>query len=516
MPVTLMSDLLLDIRGLSVRYFKRGSPPATALHPTDLRLSRGETLGLVGQSGSGKSSLALALMRLLPPESASVSAKEALFYPEAGAAPIRFLEEKKAGYRGWGMGMIFQHPLTALNPVMRCGAHIEEALRSHQNLSNPQALRSESLALLAAMRLDDPERIHAAYPCQLSGGQLQRALLAAALACKPRLLIADEPTTALDADAQNAVLDLLVECAVNRNMALLLISHNLEAVARVCKRIAVAHQGRIVEEGPAAQIAQSPQHEYTRQLVLSTPQARTPRPAPSAPRTHTPLIEIRGGSICYADRNGRQVHTVCSELDLHIDSGEIVGLTGPSGSGKSSIARVLAGQHRLNEGERYYQGEEVASLAPARYKQFLLEVQMINQDPGASLNPRMRVGDAIAEPLLAHRLCADLREANARVGQLLEQVGLDSDYAARYPAQLSGGQRQRACIARALSLAPRLLICDEPTSSLDFVTQAKILDLLLDLRRRIGLSILLISHDIDMIRSVCDRIIDLGSSATRG
>lgn len=242
MPVIPMNDPLLDIRGLSVRYFKRGSPPFTALHPTDLSLSRGDTLGLVGQSGSGKSSLALAIMRLLPPESASVSAEQALFYPAAEATPIRFLEGKKASYRGWGIGMIFQHPLTALNPVMRCGAHIEEALRKHQNISDPKVLRSESLALLAAMRLDDPDRIHSAYPCQLSGGQLQRALLAAALACKPRLLIADEPTTALDADAQNAVLDLLVECAANRNMALLLISHNLEAVARVCKRIAVAHQ----------------------------------------------------------------------------------------------------------------------------------------------------------------------------------------------------------------------------------------------------------------------------------
>ena len=505
-----MNEALLDIRGLCVRYIRPGAAPTIALHPTDLRIACGETVGLVGESGSGKSSLALALMRLLPTDSAIVDASQAFFYPDSQAPPVRILEERKAEYRGWGMGMIFQHPLSALNPVMRCGAHIEEALRRHQNMRDPKTLRQESLALLAAMRLDDPERIHAAYPCQLSGGQLQRALLAAALACRPKLLIADEPTTALDADAQNAVLDLLVECCAARNMALLLISHNLDAVARVCRRIAVLHRGHLVEEGPVPQIMQAPQHAYTRQLLQSAPRARAPRPTPPTPAPHTPpVVEIRNGTIRYADRNGRETRMVCRALNLHIAPSEILGLTGPSGSGKSSIARVIAGQHPLSAGQLCYDGQSAADLSPALRRQILLSIQMIWQDPGASLNPRMRIGAAIAEPLRAHRLCAYPREAAARAAELLAQVGLEPDLAARYPAQLSGGQRQRACIARALALSPRLLICDEPTSSLDFAIQARILDLLLDLRQKTGLSILLISHDTDMVQSVCDRVMRL-------
>lgn len=516
MPDIPMNEALLDIRGLCIRYSRPGAVPTIALHPTDLRIACGETVGLVGESGSGKSSLALALMRLLPADSAIVDASQAFFYPDSQAPPIRILEEKKAGYRGWGMGMIFQHPLSALNPVMRCGAHIEEALRRHQNMRDPKTLRQESLALLAAMRLDDPERIHAAYPCQLSGGQLQRALLAAALACRPKLLIADEPTTALDADAQNAVLDLLVECCADRNMGLLLISHNLNAVARVCRRIVVLHQGHVAEEGPTQQIMQSPQHDYTRQLLQSAPRARIPRSAPPAPRTHAPLVEIRNGTIRYTDRNGRETHTVCQALNLHIAPGEILGLTGPSGSGKSSIARVIAGQHPLSAGQLCYDGRSAADLSAALRRQILLSIQMIWQDPGASLNPRMRIGAAIAEPLRAHRLCAHPREAAARAAELLAQVGLEPNLAARYPAQLSGGQRQRACIARALALSPHLLICDEPTSSLDFTIQAKILDLLLDLRQKTGLSILLISHDTDMVQSVCDRVVRLYTAPNDG
>jgi len=488
---------LLKVENLTVALPPGGDRPH-AIEDITLEVDAGEILCVVGESGSGKSITANAVMGLLP-KGLAVKAGRIVF---EGRDLLALSPEGMRRLRGARLAMIFQEPMTALNPVMRVGEQIAEAMRVHG--AGAEAARRVP-ELLAAVKLPDPAATARAYPFRLSGGQRQRVMIAMALALEPSLLIADEPTTALDVTTQMQILRLIREIQSRRGTGVMFITHDFGVVAEIADRVAVMQHGRIVEQGPAAEILNRPQHPYTRALIAAVPQG-----APgSAPPSSAPVIlEAKGVEKTYRRTGGwfgpkpevRAVH----HADFVLRKGETLGLVGESGSGKSTLARCVVKLVEPEKGEILFEGADLRPLSRRAWKPFRKRIQMVFQDPFASLNPRRRVGEIIAEGPITHG--APRAAALARARELLALVQLDPGAMERYPHEFSGGQRQRIGIARALAMEPELLIADEPVSALDVSVQAQVLALLADIRARLGLTMLFITHDLRVAAQVCDRI----------
>ncbi|WP_035869546.1 dipeptide ABC transporter ATP-binding protein [Kitasatospora cheerisanensis] len=480
---------VLRVRGLSVAFGGRA-----VVRGVDFALGAGESLGIVGESGSGKSTTALALLRMLPGGGEITGGSVELAGQDLAALP----EPALRAVRGRRIAMIFQDPMSSLNPVLTVGRQLDEALRAHGG-RRPRAERAaravELLDLVgipgAAERLGD-------FPHQFSGGQRQRIMIALALAHDAEVLVADEPTTALDPTVQRQILRLLARINRERGTALVVISHDLGVIAETCSRLLVMRDGEVLEQGPVQLLLTDPQHPYTQALLAAVPRLEAPsRAAANSTPGREPLLVVRGLAKHYGPRRRRT--TALDSVDLELHPGETLGLVGESGSGKSTLARALVGVHAPSAGEVLLRGEPLGR-AGARP-----DVQLVFQDPYSSLNPRLTVGQIVAEPLIAHRL-GDRAQRRARVAQLLEQVGLEASAAERSPREFSGGQRQRIGIARALAPEPSVLVCDEPVSALDVSVQAQVIELLARLQRELGLAVLFIAHDLAVVRQVSHRI----------
>ena len=485
---------MLSVEGLSVA-LPPGGDRAHAVEDVSFGVAPGEILCIVGESGSGKSVSAGAIMGLLPAALRPVAGRiafEGRDLLREGTAAMRAL-------RGKRLGMIFQEPMTALNPLMRVGDQVAEVMQVH-GVSVGRRVHE----LLDAVHLPDPGRLLRSYPHALSGGQRQRVMIAMALALEPAILIADEPTTALDVTTQMQILRLIREVQERRGTGVLFITHDFGVVAEVADRVAVMQRGRIVEQGPAADVLGAPQHAYTRALIAAVPHrardARVPVPG-------EPVLVLEGVGKTYGGggllKRGRVVQAV-ADASFEIRRGETLGLVGESGSGKSTLARCVVNLVQADAGSIRFHGTDLRPLGRAGWRPFRKRIQMVFQDPFASLNPRRRVGDIIAEGPVANGVRRGV--ARDQAAELLRLVQLDPGAAQRFPHEFSGGQRQRIGIARALAMEPELLIADEPVSALDVSVQAEILRLLEALRVRLGLTMLFITHDLRVAAQVCDRV----------
>ncbi|MFB7473509.1 ABC transporter ATP-binding protein [Kitasatospora sp. NPDC056184] len=483
---------VLRVSGLTVAF-----DGTTAVDGVGFELAAGDTLGLVGESGSGKSTTALALLHMLPAGGRITGGSVELAGQDLAALP----ESALRAVRGRRIAMVFQDPMSSLNPVLTVGKQLDEALRAHGTHPDKRGRAARALELLDLVGIPDAAGRLRDHPHQFSGGQRQRIMIALALANDAEVLVADEPTTALDPTVQQQILRLLTRINRETGTALVVISHDLGVIAQTCRRLLVMRHGRIVESGDTAEVLTAPQHPYTKQLLAAVPRLEAPSEAAanSAPGPE-PLLTVTGLRKTYGPR--RRAVTALDGVDLVLHPGETLGLVGESGSGKSTLARALVQVHAPSGGEIRFRGREFGRGGERAARR---EVQLVFQDPYASLNPRMTAGQIVAEPLIAHGL-GDRAARRRRVADLLEQVGLDPDSADRHPRAFSGGQRQRIGIARALAPEPSVLICDEPVSALDVSVQAQVLDLLARLQRDLGLALLFIAHDLAVVRQVSHRI----------
>ncbi|ASL42816.1 Glutathione import ATP-binding protein GsiA [Burkholderia sp. AD24] len=498
---------LLEIDRFSVRFGDK-----IAVHELSLSIARGERVALVGESGSGKSVTALSILRLV--EHAELSGRMLL----DGEDLLQKTEQQMRGLRGADVAMVFQEPMTALNPLFTIGKQIAESLRLHEGL-RPNAARQRGIELLRRTGIPEPERRIDSFPHQLSGGQRQRAMIAMALACRPRLLLADEPTTALDVTVRQQIVDLLISLqeqeAAERGMAVLLITHDLNLVKRFAQRVAVMEKGVLVETNTTEALFSNPQHPYTRRLLDSEPQRAVEPVEPGAPR----LLEVQGLAVDYSmsakgwrSLFGRSTFRAVQDVDLSVRRGETLGIVGESGSGKSTLAATVLGLQRPAAGAIHIDGLPLATLKTAKSRRALYSrMQVVFQDPFGSLSPRMTVEQIIGEGLVMHSPELDAKARRARIGGLLEEVGMPADAMLRYPHEFSGGQRQRIAIARALAVEPELLVLDEPTSALDVSIQKQVLNLLTNLQKKYKLSYLFITHDLAVMRAMAHRVIVMKS-----
>jgi peptide/nickel transport system ATP-binding protein len=490
---------ILQVADLSVR-LPAGADRAEAVSKVSFEVDKGEILCLVGESGSGKTVIAHSIMGLLP-RTLALSGGKILLEGEdlahAGDARLRQL-------RGARMAMIFQEPMSALNPVMSCGEQLEEVFRVHQDISQADK-RKRIVDLLREVALPDPERMLASYPHQLSGGQRQRIMIAMALALEPALLIADEPTTALDVTTQAQILALIAQLQKKHGMAVLFITHDFGVVAEIAHRVCVLRLGEQVEIGSRDEVLMRPRHEYTKMLIRAVPTLR-PHGRPVAPGAPA-VLKTRGLSKTYVERRWfgarRAVHAA-EGVDLEVRKGQTLGIVGESGSGKSTVARCLVRLIEPTSGEILLGGVDLAKMGVAALRPLRRRVQIVFQDPYRSLNPRRTVGDAIIEGPLNYGVTRAAALARAR--KLMDLVRMDPSALARYPHQFSGGQRQRLCIARALAMEPELLIADEAVSALDVSVQAQVLALLEEIRTRLDLAMVFITHDLRVAAQVCDEV----------
>jgi peptide/nickel transport system ATP-binding protein len=494
---------LLSIQGLTVG-LPRGADRENAVQDVSLDLSRNEILCVVGESGSGKSVMSRAVMGLFPSKHVQPRAGRILF---EGEDLLREPESRLRQLRGNRIGMIFQEPMTALNPVLRIGDQINEVLEIHR-AGDAASRRARVMELLAAVHLPQPQELLMAYPHQLSGGQRQRAMIAMALALEPDILIADEPTTALDVTTQAQILKLIRELQRKKGMGVIFVTHDFGVVAEIADRIAVMQHGRLIEQGFADQVLTTPQADYTRALLAAVPNL-----TPGAKRDfdgQPVVLDVQELSKSYRSgggfwgRRGRSVDALKS-VSFRVRRGETVGIVGESGSGKSTAARCIARLIDADRGQILVEGASIGELGTRAMRSIRRRLQMVFQDPFGSLNPRRTVGQLIAEGPLVHGTSA--ASADARALELLELVGLDRRAADRFPHEFSGGQRQRIGLARALALAPSILIADEPVSALDVSVQEQVLRLLADIRDRLGLTVLFITHDLRVAAQVCDSIV---------
>jgi len=526
---------LLQITDLAVTFENEGKS-TTALHGISLQVNRGEILAVVGESGSGKSVTSLSILQLLPTPAANYRRGE-IIYSADGIQSTNLLQlgnRQMQAIRGQSIAMIFQEPMTSLNPVFTCGNQVQEAILQHKKCSKQEA-KVQTLALFEKVKLPEPVRIYNSYPHQLSGGQKQRVMIAMAMSCGPSLLIADEPTTALDVTVQRTILNLIRDLQREQNMGVIFISHDLAVVAEIADRIAVMYKGKIVEQGPARQILHQPSHPYTRALLACRPILhqrgdRLPvvedflgrkehkpelkliaavKPSPAI--ENQPLLQVKDLSVWFgAGKNwlgkSTPVTRAVDGVSFDVYKGETLGLVGESGCGKTTLGRAILLLIKPTSGEVMLDGKNLGTLSPAELRVIRRDIQIIFQDPYSSLNPRIRIGDAIREPMDVHGLGATAKQRKENVMDLLEKVSLSPDHYNRYPHEFSGGQRQRIGIARALALHPSFIICDESVSALDVSVQAQVLNLLNDLKKDFGFTSIFISHDLAVVKYISDRI----------
>ncbi len=495
-----MTEPVLSIENLTIA-LPEGAERAFAVDGVSLQLFAGEILCIVGESGSGKSMSANAMMGLLPDLVRPVGGRIVF----GGVDLLDKTEAELMDLRGRKLAMIFQEPMSALNPLMRVEDQIAEVYEAHRLLS-PKTRAARAVELLTEVGIPDPAKAAEAYPFQLSGGQRQRVMIAMALALEPEILIADEPTTALDVTTQAQILKLIRDLQRKRGMAVMFITHDFGVVAEIADRVAVMQLGKLMETGTADAVLDNPQHAYTRKLIAAIPRLAAGQ-AP-ARKEKPPVLEVESLSKTYRTGGGlfsrpRVVEAV-KDVSLQLAEGETLGIVGESGSGKSSVGRCLVRLMEPDRGTVRLAGRDMAHLKGERLRAARGSIQMIFQDPYASLNPRARIGRIIAEGPMAHGVAR--REAYERAARLLELVGLDVSAINRYPHEFSGGQRQRVGIARALALEPRVIIADEAVSALDVSIQAQVLDLLADLKERLDLALIFITHDLRVAAQICDRI----------
>jgi peptide/nickel transport system ATP-binding protein len=505
---TAATEPVLTVRDLGVEFWVNGTW-YPAVKNANFELHPGEVLAIVGESGSGKSTTAMSLLGLLP-KNAHTTGSIRLGERELVNADKRALRS----IRGREVAMIFQEPMTALNPVYTVGFQIAEMLRSHEAMS-PSRARARAIELLEMVEIPDPERRVDSYPHQLSGGQRQRAMIAQALACDPELLIADEPTTALDVTVQAEILKLIRDLRDRINAGIILITHDMGVVADLSDRVIVMKDGEIVEADTADAVFHHPRHPYTQDLLRAVPHlgsvvsvstGRDAAPSTDGAAADSDLvIDLSDVAIEYPRRGRLPAFRAVDGVTLNLRAGEVVGLVGESGSGKTTIGRAVVGLLPFAEGTATVLGTDMVGISKHDLRTVRRELSFVFQDPGSSLNPRMPIGESIGEPLLLQKV-AKGAELGKRVEELLDQVQLSRELRNRYPHELSGGQRQRVGIARALALSPKLLIADEPTSALDVSVQARVLDLFQELQRDIGFACLFISHDLAVVEILARRI----------
>jgi peptide/nickel transport system ATP-binding protein len=525
---------LLKVHNLSLKF---AGKEQYALSSVSFDIMPGEVVGIAGESGSGKSLSSMTIMGLLPPSAIVAPESSILFQRKQGTCDLlKASPELRREIRGKETGMIFQEPMTSLNPVMRCGKQVAETLMKHQQLDKAEA-EIKVIELFDRVKLPRAVELFHAWPHQLSGGQKQRVMIAMAIACKPSLLIADEPTTALDVTVQAAVISLLDELRKEMNMAILFISHDLGLMAGFADRVNILYRGSIIESGSAAQVFKYPEEAYTKGLLASLPRGNRPKklptvadfipgpPAPEVMQTEEPelrkkrleqiavaplLIDIKNISVTYSGNKNRLVRAL-DNVSFSIHRGESMGLVGESGSGKSTIGRAILGLTKLSGGEILLNGENISEQWNSRNKTLRRKMQMVFQDPYSALHPGMTTGEALMEPMKVHKLSNSASQRKEKAMYLLNKTGLSEEAFYKYPHEFSGGQRQRIVIARALALEPEFIVLDESVSALDVSVQAQILNLLKDLRDEFALTYLFISHDLSVIQYFCDRIAVLKS-----
>jgi peptide/nickel transport system ATP-binding protein len=491
---------VLTVRDLTVEFPGDGGTALRAVDGVSFELAAGGALGIVGESGSGKSTTALALLGLHRHSSARVSGEILLGDDDVNALD----DEAVRRLRGRRAAMIFQDPMSALDPYYRIGDQISEVYRTHTDAGR-RAAWAKAVEVLDRVGIPDAARRARARPHEFSGGMRQRALIAMALACEPQILVADEPTSALDVTVQAQILDLIDELRAETGMALLLVTHDLGVVSRSVERVLVMRDGRAVEQGPVGEVLRAPAEPYTRALLDAVPRLDGPGREPRTPGE--PLLTVTGLTREFRQPGGglrREVMRAVSDVSLEVRRGETLGVVGESGSGKTTLARMIVRLLEPTHGSIVFAGQDVTRLPERGLRAIRRDLQMVFQDPVSSLNPRRTVGDSIADPLRVQG--TGDREALRTARELMERVGLDASRHDRYPHEFSGGQRQRMGIARALSLRPKLLVCDEPVSALDVSTQAQILELLGDLQEEYDLTIVFVSHDLAVVRQVSDRV----------
>ncbi|GEQ33293.1 ABC transporter permease [Marinilactibacillus psychrotolerans] len=494
-------EKLLDVQKLSI-IFEQGDSSNEVATDIHFEVSKGETLGIVGESGSGKSVTARSIMRLLPPNAQNNENSKIVFM---GKDLTQLSEKEMRKIRGKDIGMIFQDPMTSLNPTMRIGDQITESIQFHQKLRK-KAAKAEALNIMELVGIKDIEFRYKQYPHEFSGGMRQRMMIAIALACNPALLIADEPTTALDVTIQAQILDLLKDIQKKFGTSIILITHDFGVVANMCDRVIVMKDGEIVESGTTKNIFAHPEHAYTKRLLEAVPNLQNEqKPFSNVTKSKKPLLSIRNLKKHFDLGKGSVLKAV-DDISFDIYENETLGLVGESGSGKSTTGRTILRLHEATGGEVLYEGFNLNNLTASEMKDMRKHMQIIFQDPYASLDPRMKVVDIIGEAIDVHKLAANKHDRLNKVIDLLELVGLDPSFAMRYPHEFSGGQRQRIGIARALAVDPKFIVCDEPLSSLDASIQSQIVELLEDLQQKLGLTYMFIAHDLSMVKRISDRV----------
>ncbi|MFZ5552350.1 MAG: ABC transporter ATP-binding protein [Bacteroidota bacterium] len=541
---------ILEVRNLVTEFTSEGEVNR-AVNDISFVLNRGETLGIVGESGSGKSVTALSVMRLIPSPPGRIASGDIIYHGEKGSIDLTKVSEREMrSHRGNDIGMIFQEPMTSLNPVLTCGEQVTEALKLHLKLSSRQA-KARTIELFNEVKLPRPEKIFYSYPHQVSGGQKQRVMIAMAMSCNPGILIADEPTTALDVTVQKTILDLMFDLQSKHRMSIMFITHDLGVIAELADRVLVMYKGKIVEQGRVIDIFSNPQHPYTKGLLACRPKLgvrmkklpvisdfmntdenenvsessntvehmirilqedpaerkrkhemiykRTPILHVQNLKTYFPLVKSFFGKT-------KEYVKAVDDVTFDVYPGETLGLVGESGCGKTTLGRTILRLTEPHSGKIIFEGKDITRISQSEMRPLRKDMQIIFQDPYSSLNPRMTIGEAIMEPMRVHKILDSENARKNKVVEILERVNMKAAHFSRYPHEFSGGQRQRICIARCLALQPKFIICDESVSALDVSVQAQVLNLLNELKADFGFTYIFISHDLSVVKFMSDRM----------